>query len=122
MNEEHSMQFFLSNLIPEDKIINEINSVLNFLVETIDISVKNSVGFLQVMEYSEGFKLGCLISWPENVQPNLDVKELGELLTEKFRCEILCEANDNEWYLVKPSGETTKVTVKNLDDGIAVIT
>lgn len=122
MNEERSMQFFLSNSISEDKIVAGINSVLNFQVETIGISVDNAVGFLQVTEYSKGFKLGCLISWPESVRPNLNIKQLGKHLAEILQCEILCEEINNKWYLIKPGCSTIHVTVKDLEDGIDVNT
>lgn len=120
MIEENSMQFFLDRAIPETQILNGINSLLNFQVETLDIPIENSDGFLQVTEYSEGFKLGCLISWPHEVKPNLETTGLGGLLAEKFQCEILCETNDAEWYLVEPGSKTKKVVIRDLEDGIAL--
>jgi hypothetical protein len=122
MNEERSMQLFLSKKISEDNILIGINSVLNFQIETIDTKVDNALGFLQLTEYSSGFKVGCLISWPESVKPNINVKKLSEALTEKFKCEILCETINNEWFLVKPGPEAIKVEVLELGDGITVST
>ena len=122
MNEECSMQLFLSKSISEDSILIGINSVLNFQIETVDTKVENAVGFLQLTEYSSGFKLGCLISWPESVKPNIDVKKLSEALTDNFQCEILCEMINNEWYLFKPGLEAIQVEIQELGDGITVST
>ncbi len=118
MTDENNIQFFLPIAIPEAQILDGINSLLDFKVETMDCRISDSVGFLQVTEYSEGFKLGCLISWPEHIEPNLSAPELSELLAKEFDCEILCESGDDSWYFSKPNHKPLRVAIKELNGGI----
>lgn len=118
MTDENNIQFFLAIAIPEAQILDGINSLLEFKVETMDCRISDSVGFLQITEYSEGFKLGCLISWPEDIKPDLSAPEFSGLLAKEFDCEILCESDDGSWCFSKPNHEPRKVAIKELDDGI----
>lgn len=117
-----SMQFFLREGRDEHTVLKHLGVALGFLVESSDVRVEGSVGFLQMDNYANGFQQGYLVSWPSSVKWDGDERAVARLLATHLNTDVLLELGGDAdlWLVAHPDGGQEQVSVSVLDDGIDV--
>lgn len=114
------MQFFLRDRRAEVDVLKVLGDALGFIVESTDVKFEGALGFLQVDDYGSGFNQGHLVSWPDSVVWQGDVREVARKLAARLNTDVLLELADesDQWLLTPPNLEQRVVSVVMLDDGI----
>jgi hypothetical protein len=83
-------------------------------------TMKRWLGFLQVCNYKSGFNQGHLVSWPDSVVYQGEVREVARTLAASLNTDVLLELTDGsgQWLLTTPHLEESVASVVMLDDGI----
>ncbi|MCG8069774.1 MAG: hypothetical protein JAY84_18155 [Candidatus Thiodiazotropha taylori] len=117
-----SLQFFVEQRLDENKLINYLNLFLPRGVESIDSPLDDADYFLQVQEYSDGFRVGLNISWRDDQELDVDEFELAKSIAKEFTVNILLENSDDEnnWWLIDSAGNRFVARVEELEDGITM--
>lgn len=122
MDKAKSIQLFIRSERPESEVLRALEQLVGIVVESIDVSVPDAVGFAQFTQYTEGFEQGVLVSWPSGVPLILNEINLVEGLAKHLNTEVLLESANisDKWLLAKENGRATYVPVRYLDDGVEV--
>lgn len=117
-----SMQIFFSEEVSEQDVLALLGTALGFLIGSTDVEVPGALGFAQVTSYSQGYKQGMLISWPNNVELRGHADETIKRLARHFRVRVLLEPDEDQadWLVAHPDGTVSSTAVDYLDDGIDV--
>lgn len=122
MGKAKSIQLFIRSERPEPKVLRALEQLIGIVVESIDVTVPDAVGFAQFTKYTDGFEQGVLVSWPSSVSLILNEINLVERLAKHLSTEVLLESANNpeKWLSAKENGCATDARVRYLDDGIEV--
>lgn len=122
MAKAKSMQFFLKEECEDIKILEHLNCSLGFVTESLDVTLENALGFLQVETHSMGFRQSFLLSWPESVATLISPQEAMRRLAIAIKADVLLEPQgiDQQWILTRATGEQQAVGVIYLADGLDV--
>lgn len=115
-----SIQFFLRDRRGEVEVVRVLGDALGFAVESTDVKSEDALGFLQVCNYKSGFNQGHLVSWPDSVVYQGEVREVARTLAASLNTDVLLELTDGsgQWLLTTPHLEESVASVVMLDDGI----
>lgn len=115
-----SFQFFLRDGRDEADVLRVLGDALEFIVESTDVKFEGALGFLQGSEYGSGFNQGYLVSWPDSVVWQGDVRDVACKLAARLNTDVLLELADDsdQWLLTSPNLDQRVVSVVMLDDGI----
>ena len=120
MGKATSIQLFFRSARPESELLRVLAQFIGIAVECVDIPVPDAVGFAQFTQYTEGFVLGVLVSWPPHVSLELNEISLVERLAGHLKTEVLLESIKlpDRWLLAKQNGCAADARVRYLDDGV----
>ncbi|HEX8615131.1 MAG TPA: hypothetical protein VF800_27940 [Telluria sp.] len=123
MNDVVSINIYFCSEQPERRVIEFLGSILGFAVESTDVPMENSKGFVMVMEYAEGYKHGFLISYPSNNEALLSPEQVAKKLSAKFDSQLLLEieGRDDYWLHVTPDGLVKMRAIVYFDDGVGPV-
>ena len=116
-----SMQFFLRDARDEATVLRVIGAATGFAVESADVPVAGSGGFLQVEDFADGFNQGYLVSSPACIAWRCAEPDAARELATRLSTDVLVELPDDQWLLAIPSGDLRLVAVEMFDDGIDVV-
>ena len=127
MDEAKTIQFLVKEHRLEKDVLDSINSIFDVSVETVNFRVKDSLGFLQFMEYNaKDFGQVAIVSFPSNIILDICEEEFIKKLATLLNTSILLQPDDDEneenpWALAFPNNPVLeKVYVDFLDDGIDI--
>ena len=125
MDNIQTIQFLIEKYRPEEDILSSINSILTTPVTSTNFDVPDSVGFMQLNEYSEGFSQSALLSFPVSVLVKIDEEDLVKKLANSLNARVLLQPDgddeENPWALASPNSPVLeKVYVDFLDGGVDI--
>ncbi len=122
------VQIFIDKTIDESCLIEYLNQYTLGGFASIDNPADNASYFIQLVDYSEGFKTGLNISWADSKRLAIDKTNLVEYLASELMANVLWEETDidygyeGKWFLTDNKGHHFAVRVQDLKDGIGVDT
>ena len=124
MDNPKMMQFSLMDERSEESVLDLLNEMLGFSVESMDFEIPNSLGFAQVMLRDDGYRHSFTILWPSNIHQKSSSEEVAKKIAIVLNVCVLLElpskeASDNDiWLLINPDGRIRKTPIKYLEDGV----
>ena len=115
-----SMQFFLKDLRQESVVLEVLKEAIGIVVDSSNTPIDEAIGVLQMDDYSQGYRTGCLASWPATAGTQVDEHKVAHFLAKRLTISVLMEIPQSEplWLLTSPDGSQALVPVRVLEDGI----
>lgn len=115
-------QFFARDDIEDGVFLKTAHTFFGFEIASLECDENNASAFAQITRYSEGFRVGYLISWPDKLSLAGNIESIVQNLSNKLQSEMLLEPDTHEslWQLFSPGKEIRLVSPILLDDGIDI--
>ncbi len=116
---------FLNTRVAELELLEYLESQLNTSIDSLNRRMESSKLFFQYEIFEGDFPI--MISLSGNAKENSEFNELtiAKLLALNFKVQILFElhsiTSDQQYVLVKESGEQTKINIDDSKDGIYLL-
>lgn len=114
MNE---IQFYMCKEIAENDLITYLNNYFNKKIASLNKLESDGELFLQYNDYTGDVKVGVTLSWPLDYKFEINEKNLGKDMAQKFKTKILYvleEENDEfDFGCIASNGMETKVNIIN---------
>ncbi|MWP63291.1 hypothetical protein [Gilliamella sp. Pas-s25] len=124
------IDLYLQNQRSEHEILANLEFIIGLKIESVNFPCNESLLFVLLMEYSQGFKQGLSIMWSDDLNITLDGKSIAQKLACALNVSILFDSslfedssanNNDKWFLVKSNGMLRQVDIAILDDGIDIL-
>jgi len=116
-----SMQLFLAEDRPDERVLAVLGGALGIVVETLDLPNPRALGFVQESLHSDGFRKGLLVSWPDGVEVAASAREVARAIARELDVRVLLEGDsDDGWLLVQADGAVVRTPIVVLRDGVDV--
>ncbi|MGE0085050.1 MAG: hypothetical protein AB7S75_11590 [Desulfococcaceae bacterium] len=117
-----SLQIFIEKRLEEATLIDCLNNILSFSVESLDIPIEEAEYFIQLQDFSVGFHSGLNISWRDDKALDIDENALTLLIAKTFNTKVLFESGVEKvkWCMVDENGRKYEVSILEMEDGICI--
>lgn len=124
MNETNNLNFLIRELVQEQTLLSILERVLGLVVDSVDIPIKNAVGYAQVIILPRGYRTSCLVSWPPGaLHHRIDEQTVAIELARNLNTEVLVELSDDVdeiWVAASPDGDVRNVEIEDIEDGVDI--
>lgn len=126
MKPSNFMNFFVKETCSQELTTLACSRATGLLLESDARPIPNSNGFVQLIQYDEGFKMGVCITWHPSVQPCHPQGAVALCLAKELQQQVLFDMEDpaalsaEQWTLAMPSGVSKTVQVQEYENGVGL--
>jgi hypothetical protein len=126
MKPSNFMNFFVKETCPRQLTTLACSRATGLLLESDEHPIPNSNGFVQLIQYDEGFKMGVCITWHPFVQPCHPQEAVALSPAKELQQQVLFDVEDpsapsaERWILAMPSGASKAVQVQEYENGVGL--
>lgn len=123
---ENFMNFFIEEVRSEIDVLKACTKATGLRLESETQLHADSVGYVQIVDYDEGFRMGICISWHPECGFQRSQEEVAPSLAKDLRLKVLFDVADSaqpskeKWILVLPDGQLRSAEVEELENGVAL--
>jgi hypothetical protein len=124
MKTSNFMNFFVRKANPHNETVIACSQATGLVLESDEHPVPTANGFVQFIDYEQGFRMGVCITWHPSAHPCHSQDAVALRLAKELQQEILFDAEDpvtpsgERWVLAMPSGITRTVSVREHENGV----